>query len=800
MINLRTLWMAGLLLIVAGCGCGSDQVPTATTPGGNFTLRARLTVAPGRRAPMVNPAQADVLFLLDDSWNMEIGTTRAKGTNAFIANDGTPAPGTRRKGDVAKQIVQQVQNLLKTSLANRFPDRPVDLAFGVARFEDYGGGFRNPPVEDVVGTPANEAQASLQSRPFILNQPILRELHPDFAGRFNQALDRVAPGDGRERGSPELAVDAGSKTDDAQSAFEALFQAASGVGFDGNGNGNTGDSGVAGNVATQTTPGTSGDVPAPTYTPTGADPQDPRWSVYQVGETIASGNEGGAGWRPDSIRLIVVVSDICAVAPFDAGFVGNPYDAVKTVTSTASAPGAGPRLADAVPNPGLACFAGLFDEAQRRTDRFGRLPAPVAPGNAATVQMAITALNQMDIEVLGIGTPPGLGVNPGQTKPGDGDTGVVFGDANGPQADAALFAGASSGDPFKWLTAVARLSGARDPDSTNVLFTPPNIPLVYDLGGNKATSLLPPTGGFRQVIVEDMTDRIGEWLDFQPPPGPTNVCASIRWMFDVQQPDPSTGMTLANLSFPSTSVSVPLYEDGTTPPPPVFVEGTAQFVRIDPNSSNEQMATLNFVATPIFEYANPVGSVNPADVLPKPVSGRLTVVLPAATGNTAPLGEFVLQPGSQGCFVLSNVDNPSNTFTSSDCGTVDPSTAQPASGSCAQPAPTLLSVHALQGGQIVSGVPANTDPAMLESDGYAVALSGTNFTDGSIVTIDGKEVPAADVVSISPTQIVVIPPRVDVVAPATSMTVDVSVTTQFGTVALPQSLTYGTELTTLKPN
>src|SRR6185295_589602 len=82
---------------------------------------------------------------------------------------------------------------------------------------------------------------------------------------------------------------------------EGLWPARNGMGFDGNGNGNTSDSGPAGGIPTQITPGISGDVPA--------------FSSY-VG--VADGTLGGVGWRPGSLHLLLLATDTGSVSPFDS--------------------------------------------------------------------------------------------------------------------------------------------------------------------------------------------------------------------------------------------------------------------------------------------------------------------------------------------------------------------------------------------------------------------------------------------------------------------------------------------------
>src|SRR6185436_14958323 len=144
----------------------------------------------------------------------------------------------------------------------------IDLGFGVGRFEEY----------------ANFASEYATGRPFVLNQPIIASSTPGFAAAVQSALDRTAPGYGGD--TPE--------TD-----FEALYQMATGRGFDGNNNGTTSDSGAAGLVATQITPGASGDVP--TFASFSMDPS---------GNVLpASGSIGGAGFRPGAMPIILTATD-----------------------------------------------------------------------------------------------------------------------------------------------------------------------------------------------------------------------------------------------------------------------------------------------------------------------------------------------------------------------------------------------------------------------------------------------------------------------------------------------------------
>lgn len=144
----------------------------------------------------------------------------------------------------------------------------VDLGFGVGRFEEY----------------ANFAGVYPTGRPFVLNQPIVSAATPGFAAAIQAALDRTAPGYGGDQ--PETDV-------------EALYQVATGAGFDGNNNGTTTDSGPAGPVSSQLTPGSSGDVPSfASFT------VDPSGNVLP-----AAGSVGGAGFRPGALPIILTATD-----------------------------------------------------------------------------------------------------------------------------------------------------------------------------------------------------------------------------------------------------------------------------------------------------------------------------------------------------------------------------------------------------------------------------------------------------------------------------------------------------------
>ncbi len=119
-------------------------------------------------------------------------------------------------------------------------------------------------------------------RPFILNQPIIATGTTDFQLAIDAALARVSPA-------------AGAVADETY--IEALLQIATGVGFDGNGDGDFIDSGLAGLVTTQISPTAGGDVPdIGTFQP------DPTGPVLPPDGTI-----GGVGFRTNSTQRIVLL-------------------------------------------------------------------------------------------------------------------------------------------------------------------------------------------------------------------------------------------------------------------------------------------------------------------------------------------------------------------------------------------------------------------------------------------------------------------------------------------------------------
>jgi hypothetical protein len=215
----------------------------------------------------------------------------------------------------------------------------VDFGFGVGRFEEY----------------ANFASEYATGRPFVLNQPIVAASTPGFATAIQAALDRTAPGYGGD--TPETDI-------------EALYQMASGAGFDGNNNGTTTDSGAAGLVSTQLTPGASGDVPS-----------FASFTVDAAGNVLpASGSIGGAGFRPGALPIILTATD--------TGFAFQP-------AGETSVTGVG----------GLTLPMSAFTQTSRPTTPFN---------SGAALQQTITALNALGALVVGLGTNGAATVDPRQ--------------------------------------------------------------------------------------------------------------------------------------------------------------------------------------------------------------------------------------------------------------------------------------------------------------------------------------------------------------------------------------------------
>ncbi len=265
--------------------------------GAGFTPTGEAQNATDRSCAASNDQVVDVVLLLDDTGSFA-------GTGPLVAT-----------------VFDQIIAILNTSIPG------TDFAFSVTRFEDYA---------TVGGGPTDRA--------FILNQPLIATNTAGFSTAIGSALQRTAPGGGG---------------DGPESAIEALFQVATGAGFDENNDGDTTDSGLAGLVATQVNPTAGGDVPAfSTFTP------DPTGPVLPP-----SGSLGGVGFRPESTkRLVLLATDISTAYEPDSV---NPYVGKNGVTVPA-----GP------------------------LQNFGRNTTP--GGRGASIQETVDALIANNIEVIGL--------------------------------------------------------------------------------------------------------------------------------------------------------------------------------------------------------------------------------------------------------------------------------------------------------------------------------------------------------------------------------------------------------------
>ncbi len=214
----------------------------------------------------------------------------------------------------------------------------VSLGFGIGRFEGYHNG---------------RAQIG---RPLILNQPIITTDTPQFNAALDAALARGNPGVGDGR-----AV-----------MIEALHQLATGVGFDGNGNGTTTDTSVGTLFQQQTTISASGDVPA--FDPTAQDlTSDPNGPILP-----ASGTLGGVGFRPGTLRIVFVAED------------------------------AATRFRD---DGGLTTYSGSGSTVPAQSIQVGGSTQAV-PANGAQIQPTIDELISLGVRIVGLGGLGGFGFDP----------------------------------------------------------------------------------------------------------------------------------------------------------------------------------------------------------------------------------------------------------------------------------------------------------------------------------------------------------------------------------------------------
>ncbi|MDJ0522289.1 MAG: hypothetical protein QNJ90_09470 [Planctomycetota bacterium] len=690
---LRNLMIAALLLGVAGCGCNDDSPPLGN-PGAlqpSLVVKTQMPAIP--IDPPSTPAEAlkvDVMFVLDDSDAMNDKLL------GVIPNNLTDA---RERTQAAQAIMRRIEQTVAARLANEYtteqlPVPSIDFAYGVSRYEDFGGGFtsdlrRNGPIDG----PDNDQDA----RPFILNMPLLRQNHPQFAALFGSAMSREAPGDGNPYvilpPPPGVPPPDPQRVDDPQTAIEALYQLAAPQngngtygGFDANGDGDTTDSGqptsLAGALNPQTAPGSSGDVPAIGFQaidPTDADYSDPDGEpLFRVRDengvivtngretSIASGNIGGAGWRENSVRFIILASDIATVAPMRDAPTGTAEDPVltprpgtgvnldlsdsQTVSSSDGAPDAPrePRTVLTLAFDGGAQVIFGNPSTVIRARRTGTPGGAVSPTNAHTIEDAIEALNALDVEVLLLGSPTAGGLD---TKPGD--TGVNGDrDSDIPADDfdpSDLTKVQSNPAPWFWMNAVSRLT---TPEITSIAPSGAQdlFPGVYNLGTvwpfNPADVQGADESNIKNTVTDDLVERIRGWIDpipgdtdspyKTPTPGgvvpldqrPALPTAVFKFDLNVEAiPANEDVIQIApgapDTAFAVTGVQIPTYWSDQTPPADVEVEfptdvagapGPLTYARRDEAVVLPASRTVDYTILATFQdaFIDPVGQTSDA--------------------------------------------------------------------------------------------------------------------------------------------------------------------------------------------
>jgi hypothetical protein len=246
------------------------------------------------------------------------------------------------------QIVKGIFNDLLPAIQAALPG--ADLAFGVAEFKDFGG-------------PGSIYSTDLAtSRPYILVQPMVTV---STAAAADASLNSLI-------GTALSATFPGFGGDTPEADIEALYQLATGAGFDGNGNGSTLDSGQAGSISAASNPGSSGDVPP-----------------FSSNVGLTSGSLGGIGWRPGAEHIVILATDTAPVA----SFAGTSIPATITGLGGVS-----------VPSTAFESTQGRVGFDSTVVGGMGTGPQPpVEPLGGATVQQTITALNNLGIKVISMG-------------------------------------------------------------------------------------------------------------------------------------------------------------------------------------------------------------------------------------------------------------------------------------------------------------------------------------------------------------------------------------------------------------
>ncbi|MDJ0972942.1 MAG: hypothetical protein QNJ98_00605 [Planctomycetota bacterium] len=556
-MRIKHLVIGLAFLTIAGCGCGDSgpSSPSATTPAYSISIEV-----PPCEFPCTPETQQecliDVVFAIDDSEFMN----RPFGMTAGLPQ--VPQGDSRSRSVVAQRIFADTQArlLAKINEAKQnglIPqDVIIDLAFAVVRYEDFGG--TTVPYQGEPGT------IDAGARPYFLQMPLLRELHPSFGVNFAQALVESTP---LNNGNP--VVTAGTPPrQDPQSAIEMLHQVATGAGIDGNlANGTVDNGPPCSPTAKGTVAGSFTDVPAVTYAANGQDPQDANRPLFLVQDEngagvqtcISSGNEGGVGFRPNSLRWVIFASDIATVAPFrDSN--GQPADPASNADAAT------------VSTPEGSVPATAFDGVTGRYGAAGMMPVPpvgtatFSPAYAAGVEQTVNELVGAGIEVMALGAG---GAQPGQTKPN-----VPPANDPDPNREPAIIApSAPDFTPFTMESAISILTGSEVTDET----TPANpgpFPAVFNLGTVGAVDLLNqdpivPTMSATIVnddlidaLIERIVARIAEKEPTQMPgdcPQLPELTASITITLNESQGDGTDNYFRATAPVTPVSLTIPSY-------------------------------------------------------------------------------------------------------------------------------------------------------------------------------------------------------------------------------------------------
>lgn len=319
-----------------------------------------------------------------------------------------------------------------------------------------------------------------------MNQPIINAA--TAGSQDNQitlikaALDLRSPGNGGDL--PE-------------SGIEALYQVAVGTGFDGNGDGiltGIDSTQVAGAGLTQTAPDDSGDVP-------------PFSSLDPT--ILASGSIGGAGFRPNALKLVIIATDVCSASAFSNG-TGVPTS-VTTEFAT-------------IPATDFACTGevrfGVVGTALSKANT--TIARSIVPLGAHTVDETAAALVEAGIQVIGLVTDSG----------------------------ALPIGGGPSNLPGAYVTSMARLTGAVDSSGNPLVYqiTPDDFDAIVTAITSAITlSLSDPVN---VTLIPDGCDDI-EGFTYTISPDPAeNIQPGVNVTFDVTLTiDPAVATGNCQLAF-----------------------------------------------------------------------------------------------------------------------------------------------------------------------------------------------------------------------------------------------------------